>query len=168
MNLLRKFQSFYVRPFDLLPLKGIGCEIGVYEGTHALSLLRRHKAITKLWLVDPYSSKDFNQIGNLEQAFKKAYKRMTPWFQKAYFCKCKIQEVKLGALDWAYIDGDHSYKMVVADIETVWPMIKSGGIMGGHDFHRTWTGVIRAVMEFAVKNHIELHVERGDWWCFKP
>lgn len=37
-------------------------------------------------------------------------------------------------LDFVYLDGDHSYEAVKADIRAWWPLIKSGGILAGHDW----------------------------------
>lgn len=36
--------------------------------------------------------------------------------------------------DWVYIDADHSYEAVKADILNWTPKIKSGGLLSGHDF----------------------------------
>ena len=54
-------------------------------------------------------------------------------------------------LDFVYIDGEHTYEAVRADLEAWWDRIGDHGIMAGHD----WTdqpvhaGVKRAVTEFA-------------------
>jgi len=48
------FPKYYNRPFDSLPLGGVGAEIGVYRGFHARDLLKRHSVITKLFCVDAY------------------------------------------------------------------------------------------------------------------
>lgn len=38
------------------------------------------------------------------------------------------------SLDFVFIDGDHKYDAVVADIEAWLPKIKAGGIIAGHDY----------------------------------
>lgn len=38
------------------------------------------------------------------------------------------------SLDWVYIDADHSYEAVAADLRAWWPKVKVGGLIGGHDF----------------------------------
>ena len=58
------------------------------------------------------------------------------------------------------------------DIQNYYPKVKSGGIIGGHDFYngfcREHDGVIKAVSEFAVNNKLDLQVELPDWWILKP
>ncbi len=49
------------------------------------------------------------------------------------------------SLDFVFIDGDHSYPAVCADIDAWLPKIKPGGWIGGHDYDRI--GVERAVLE---------------------
>lgn len=36
--------------------------------------------------------------------------------------------------DWVYLDDDHFYEPVKQGIEQWWPLIKSGGILAGHDY----------------------------------
>lgn len=56
------------------------------------------------------------------------------------------------ALDFAYIDGDHSYGAVRADLEAFARKVKTGGILCGDDYDRApaWCedGIRRAVDEF--------------------
>lgn len=51
-----------------------------------------------------------------------------------------------GSLDFVFIDADHSYDAVIADIAAWQPKVKAGGWLGGHDYHpRTFPGVVKAV-----------------------
>lgn len=52
-----------------------------------------------------------------------------------------------GELDLVFIDGDHSYEGVKADIEAWLPKVRRGGILAGHDYYTRWPGVVRAVDE---------------------
>jgi predicted O-methyltransferase YrrM len=47
--------------------------------------------------------------------------------------------------DFIFIDADHRYEAVRADIQAYRPLLAPGGILAGHDYH--WTGVKRAVDE---------------------
>lgn len=49
------------------------------------------------------------------------------------------------SMDMVFIDGDHSYPGVFADLEAWTPMVASGGLLCGHDFH--YPGVQQAVTE---------------------
>jgi len=56
------------------------------------------------------------------------------------------------SLDWVYIDADHSYKSVKADLEAWFPKVRKGGIISGHDYvNYNDFGVIEAVDEFCAK-----------------
>jgi len=167
-SLIRKLSlSHLSRPFDLLPLHGVGCEVGVNAGAHAVAMLKEHPAITHLFLVDPYL--EYHQEKDLAGARRMAHKRLAK-NPRATFIElpCVAAGEKLPRLDFAYIDGDHSYEGVRTDIATIWPLIKKGGIMGGHDFHGTWPGTIRAVINFEAANGLALNVESPDWWIKKP
>lgn len=50
--------------------------------------------------------------------------------------------------DVVYIDADHSYEGVKADIAAYAPLVAPGGYLCGHDHTESWPGVIRAVREF--------------------
>jgi predicted O-methyltransferase YrrM len=61
------------------------------------------------------------------------------------------------SLDFVYVDGDHTFEGVTADIRAWLPKIRSGGVIAGDDF--SWDGVARAV-------HAELprfEVVEGRW-----
>lgn len=49
------------------------------------------------------------------------------------------------AFDFVFIDADHSYEGCAGDIDAYLPLLKSGGLMSGHDYH--WPGVAQAVQE---------------------
>lgn len=51
-------------------------------------------------------------------------------------------------MDLVFIDADHRYEEVKNDIVHALGMVKSGGIISGHDYsHSTWPGVKQAVDE---------------------
>jgi len=183
----------FPRPFERLafpppptthrPL--VGCEIGVCGGEHSLSLLQ-NLDISKLYLIDPYEIysdyKEGNKIYGSDQlelgaTFESAQKLLSDYSDRivwihAYSSQahCFIQE----PLDFVYVDGNHQYEYVSADIQKYFPLIKSGGIMGGHDFYNGYQhdhdGVINGVIEFYLENRdmlSQLRVELPDWWFTK-
>lgn len=133
-----------------LPQRGVGCEMGVMDGSHAASLLK-HANPRRLHLVDFWSShhrpewKEYHQAvvdrfgGDERVVIHDADVNIVlPQFRDAY-------------LDWCYIDTWHGYEAVKRDIALALPKLKPGGILCGHDFKvhpRDWrTGVVRSVIE---------------------
>lgn len=50
--------------------------------------------------------------------------------------------------DFVFIDADHSYEAVAADIARWRPKVREGGWLGGHDYDaRRFPGVVKAVRE---------------------
>jgi predicted O-methyltransferase YrrM len=49
-----------------------------------------------------------------------------------------------GSVDWVFIDADHSYNAVVADILAWAPKLKTDGLLSGHDYWHS--GVMEAVL----------------------
>ena len=70
-------------------------------------------------------------------------------------------------VDFVYIDGNHSYRYVKHDVESYYPKVRNGGIIGGHDFRADCAGLCRAVMQFGEKEKLELKGWVTDWWFEK-
>ena len=58
--------------------------------------------------------------------------------------------------DIVFIDGDHTYAAVKADLEAWWPKVRAGGIFCGDDY--AWSDVKRAVDAFAKTAGAQLSV----------
>lgn len=54
---------------------------------------------------------------------------------------------KRGTIDLIFVDGDHSYKGCMADIEAWLPYMKKSGVMAFHDFGSRASGVTQAIFE---------------------
>lgn len=68
-----------------------------------------------------------------------------------------------GYFDWVYIDGDHSFQTVLADLQLCMAKVKPGGIIAGDDF--TWGPdegypVQRAVTEFVQRHGLTGNLNR--------
>ena len=60
--------------------------------------------------------------------------------------------------DYVYIDACHSHPYVEQDIQAWFPLVKPGGVIAGHDYHRNFPDVIEAVNEFYKNNINQLKV----------
>lgn len=57
-----------------------------------------------------------------------------------------------GKVELIFIDGDHNYEGVKADIENWYPQMAEGGVMLFHDCDETSPGVVKAFDEFVAAN----------------
>ena len=155
----------------------IGAEIGVFGGDMSASLLSQGDVT--LYMVDSwkgggesYSGDSGDFHASLTQEQQDGYHRRAMEMVKFAGDRAKIirkasvdasKDVADRSLDFAFIDADHSYEGVRADIWAWLPKIKPGGWLCGHDFGNAEFpkfGVTRAVTEFA--ESIELPLERGE------
>jgi hypothetical protein len=133
-----------------LPADLMMAEIGVYAGESTRLFVASGK-VTRLLAVDPW------------QAYT-ALQSPYPWsFVRATFLNWAATEPTVSplaatsaqaaawiaphTLDFVYIDADHEYESVRADILLWRERVKPGGFIGGHDFSRSFPGVMRAVIE---------------------
>jgi hypothetical protein len=69
--------------------------------------------------------------------------------------------------DFVYIDGLHDYSSVLQDCYNWYPLVKKGGILGGHDFIGAHKDLKRAVKVFCKDWGLKLVVQPPDWWAVK-
>ena len=143
-------------------------EIGVAYGTHAKQVLRSTE-IDQLYLVDPMveheggfhddimrrapalSGNNFNELYELVQS------ELSPWKSRFTFLRQSSlsvtdDQIPDSSLDCIFVDADHSYDAVLADLTFWWKKLRIGGQLMGDDF---WIdGVQRAVIEFTSKNSL--------------
>lgn len=50
--------------------------------------------------------------------------------------------------DFVFIDADHTYESLLADLKAWWPLIRVGGAIAGHDHTGSFPGVEQACREF--------------------
>lgn len=80
------------------------------------------------------------------------------------------------SLDFIYVDANHAYEAIKADLASWWPKVKPGGIFAGHDYldgehGGSDYGVKQAVTEFAAVNNLEVTVipeQWPSWFVRKP
>lgn len=155
----------------------VGVEIGVSFGGHAEAILAS-TSVTKLYGVDPYKHIDgYNDICNFPQKefnslYRFATKRLSI-FQERYVSVRKFSKEAAGSvpnnLDFVYIDGDHSYGGVEADLNSWFVKVRDGGIIGGHDYaHPNHPGVKKAIDIFFRRFRWKINIEKeGIWWIEK-
>lgn len=145
---------------------GLAIEIGVWHGDFSGTILELIKP-DKLVLIDPWAhivddSHTEAFVGRtgsdkMDRIFKKVQNRFKEEILAGKvsmirdFSVPALKTFEDESISFAYVDGDHSYEGVKADLEALFPKMKNGGVMAFDDYHRRgwWgDGVIRAIHEF--------------------
>jgi hypothetical protein len=119
-------------------------EIGVYRGQFAARLLDGCPGIATYFMIDPWRNlTGWNKPANKPDAvfegfFREAMERTSAHDEKRVVLRGTttevIDRVPDGALDFAYVDGDHTLRGITIDLIRVFPKIRDGGWVGGDDF----------------------------------
>src|SRR5208282_1648215 len=149
-----------------LPKPKIMYEIGTYAGEAAEVFARYFDEVNCVDCFDfPYESEDHSRYGwaEVEASFDERA-RLNPNIKKHVgFSLDHAKLVPNGSVDFVYIDADHAYASVKADIVAWYRKIKPKGFIGGHDFTYYQLGVPKAVTEM-----FPLEISTGKKGIFPP
>jgi SAM-dependent methyltransferase len=181
-GLIERTLDFDARNFllDTLPKNAVGMEIGVHKGAFTRRILERTQP-SLLYLVDPWKYESSSQYKNswyggwlggsqahmdkrceaVKQRFADGFSRGAIKMLRAYSSDA-FATLPDDHLDWVYIDGNHLYEFVKADLEHALRCVRPGGLITGDDYGEGgwWQGgVKRAVDEFVrTREGVELVV----------
>lgn len=135
-----------------------GAEIGVADGRFSRAILSAipdlHLTCVDFWPTGYKTWMGTEWTGEMQRRNRAAFMRMAGEFlpRLAIIEAPSLdaaQSVLDGSLDFVFIDADHSYEAVKADIGAWSPKVRAGGFITGHDYDsQKFPGVIRAVNEF--------------------
>lgn len=150
-------------------------ECGVWRADNAKTLLEGLD-VEKMYLIDPYTNYDGYESSpktdsTLHDAKREARRKLQSydtleWIEKpSQEAADEISE----PLDYAYIDGNHTYDYVKADMEAYYSLLDDDGILAGHDVDFTGGDVAEAFVDFAVENDLQPYLEGdcSDWYFIK-
>ena len=169
-----------------------GVEVGTSGGENMAEVLKEWKSIEKLYCIDYYPTYiDFRNSEDQELLRSMAIQKIITHVKSHLVIDKSVDAAKKfadGTFDFVYIDANHAYDFVRADVLAWMPKIKNGGIIGGHDYD--WCdpenggefSVKRAVDEIfgeKLKYHISLFTHdsksssngvytglNSDWWVY--
>lgn len=182
-------------------LLGYGAEIGVRQAAFSQVILDAWHG-GQLVLVDSWRPlTDYDDCANVSMAefsrlYQRACRRMKPYGSRVRILRMLSLDAAAifpdAHFDWIYIDANHSYRAVTADLNAWWPKLKPGGLFSGHDFfngvpdaqtrkpvvmdvvnQQTLAGysVKKAVEDFAGEIGRQISLTSKDrfnsWWWFK-
>ena len=167
-----------------LPNGGVGVEIGVHLGNFSAQILNKTQP-KKLFLVDPYLHFEGEEYSNakyggringqdvMDERYAGVKRRFKSHIESGRIVMIREKSVAAAeqfpdeSLDFVYVDGDHTYDGVHADIKAYLPKMKLGGLLIGDDYNLgSWWGdsVVKAFakclseddlkIEFVIDNQI--------------
>ena len=154
-----------------LPPHSEGLEIGVWRGAFTNSIYQvvqpRMLHLVDPWLFQPefpqrmYGGKIARSQADMDEIFERVKNRFAdkqPVIHRK-FSSDALADFEDRSLDWVYIDGNHFYEYVKADLEGYWHKLVVGGLLTGDDFmwgKRYGLPVRRAVLEFVEKGTVDV------------
>jgi Methyltransferase domain len=161
----------------MLPRASVGAEIGVWRGDFSARILRTVRP-AKLHLVDPWAFRTGEAYRDAWYGGKLAADQGAMDEIHAGVLRRFAREIAGGVVevhrstsaeaarafpaayfDWVYVDGDHLYDAVRADLALFDPTLKAGGVLAGDDYGLPgwWEdGVTRAVDDFVADSGYEV------------
>lgn len=167
---------------------GTGVEVGTYFGAYAKVLANQWQGT--LHTVDPYNWQAHPEYvdgcrvdwASADQSELDPEMVMQTAALTLSGTRCKMvrkesveaaKDFEDDSLSFVYLDGDHSYLSVTADIIAWFPKVRKGGIFCGHDFYNRDDelmkgGVFDALWERFLRWNKKPHVTQcTSWWFIK-
>ncbi|MDJ1178238.1 class I SAM-dependent methyltransferase [Roseofilum sp. BLCC_M91] len=173
--------------FNTLPKQSVGAEIGVHEGEFSQQMIEALSP-KELHLIDPWEYQDSNdykdalyggKVNDGQKSMDERYARVCDKFSDSI----KMGQIKIHRgystdvlekfpdeyFDWIYIDGNHLYEYVKADLQLSLRKVKVNGLITGDDCYLGgwWgDGVVKAVNEFSDNGRVKLIAKRYGQFIF--
>lgn len=149
-------ELYYAELAKSLPQGARVVEVGVLFG-RSVSYLSSLRPDLDIWAVDTWEPGDREgdmaeyqaHYGNTWAAFLGGMRDHAPdVLDRIHVVRARSTDVTLPLADVVFIDADHSYEAVLADIHHWRRGVKVGGIIAGHDYlEPNHPGVVQAVTE---------------------
>lgn len=167
----------------MLPARSIGAEIGVWQGDFSAAILTVAQPRT-VHLIDPWQSAPAELEGvlydkpqaDMDAIHDQVLRRFAHEIASGTVVVHRARsadaagEIADGSLDWAYIDGDHTYEGVSADLAAYAPKLGSDGLLCGDDYvanGRFGTAVKRAVDELVARGEFVMVAQRTNQFVLR-
>jgi hypothetical protein len=157
---------------SLLPINLIGAELGVFEGEFSKIILNKIQP-SVLFLVDIFKgemcSGDKNGDNMKTILLESSYNKLLEYYKNTDNVKI-IKDTTINFLnslnddylDFVYIDADHTYDGVYADLMLSRLKVKNNGYILGHDYTPRFQGCMDAVNCFVKQFNLNLLLTTED------
>jgi hypothetical protein len=172
-------REFFPHLWNARGLLGAGVEVGVLRGDFARHIMSIWEG-EMMYLIDAWAEQDqetYVDINNVNPQLQRSNLDMAIAAMKPYENRTKfIASYSTDAasifssdfFDWVYLDADHSFSAVRADLTAWYPKVKPGGILAGHDYipdgryNAGEFGVAMAVLDFAQRHSLQVITTYSD------
>lgn len=151
------FHDFYKDVFLSLPDNAVCVEVGCYFGhsvAYLATLAKESGKNVRIYAVDHFKGSEEHKSHiseiNLYDAF---ICNIIDCGISEYITALKMESVEAAKLfddrtiDFCFLDGSHDYESVKSDCLAWEKKVKPRGILSGHDYSKSWPGVIQAIDE---------------------
>jgi len=149
-------------------------EVGSQEGRTPWYILNNtSRESVRVDIVDPYLVYDgygYKEPFEMSVVEKQAKHWLSDFVESGrcvFHKKYSVDGSKLyedNSLDLVFIDANHTYPHVKADIEHWYPKVKPGGILAGHDYGPDFPGVEKACLEFFNPKNKKISLSHNRVW----
>ena len=152
-----------------------GAEVGVFRGQNSKELLKHYPQL-QLTMIDSGWGNEFRNKFEPCEVEKEAREKVA--FAEGRYSIITTPSPQCAAdfedesFDFVFIDADHTYDAVKADIAAWWPKVRPNGVLAGHDYRSLMDrkgkfGVSQAVDEFVDEKRLSVEVHRGFVWIIQ-
>lgn len=160
-------------------------EVGCYRGELSAALLK-HRPQLHLTMVDPWAapSPESRYLKSGDRAARELATKSESIYKDAIantafaverrtivreYSQAAAKLLENQLFDLVFIDADHTYESVCADLQAWYPRVRPNGWFSGHDYRQKppQFGVKSAVDEFAASRGLSIETDRGTTWFLK-
>lgn len=138
---------------------GVICEVGCGHGASTTCLAGASDASVRVDAVDPFAPYDELAAWGLTKGVTEGNEANFLNTLEHYGLRGKVKHLPYlsedvkdhldpGGYDLVFIDANHSFSHVAHDLKLMWPHLKPGGVLVGHDYTTRFPGVMQAADEF--------------------
>jgi predicted O-methyltransferase YrrM len=146
-------------------------EIGVCYGLMASIVLSKFPQLKEYWAIDPWSV----EYASEPSLMKMSAEEWDAWHSQVVALCGDFNNLRVlrmasctaakqfsdGYFDTVFLDGNHYYEAVLADIEAWLPKIAADGALCGHDYH------FATVRKAVIKKLGNVEIMPGDVWTWR-
>ena len=180
----REQLTYLMRQIESLPDRGVIVEIGVWRGRSTFAMAEACRGSRKrVYAIDPWEDYQTQNgplstrlaefgVDSIEEAYREFIDNRRQLGLERWNEVIRMRSVDAAAewrgrlCDLVFIDGDHHYGPVIADLRAWSRHMRPGGLMCGDDWETE--GVQQAVKEFVSSNpKLTLEFPSANTWAFR-